>query len=343
MTEEKNINEGRLVPAREMKVPATHAGRRLDKYLRAELKGVPATLLFRLLRKGKVRINGRRAQPSYRLEEGDLLKLPQLRLPDAIPPPELPAPLLREIKESIIHEDEALIVLNKPAGLAVHVGSGVSGGVIEALRQLRPGEPGLELVHRLDRDTSGLLMVAKSPIMLRHLQEILREGHSLRRRYLALVQGSWPAELKEIKAPLQRTPTTVLVSDEGLPALTRFRVQRRFGAKATLVQAELVTGRKHQIRVHSRHAGHPIIGDPKYGSPTSHDLMLLHAAELGIPLPDGSTLTLSAPYPRSWNRPLAQLAGRDPQPPRAHPRQRHGGGYRGYAGHNRGSGTRQRS
>lgn len=339
MNEDKKTTAGRLVPARELAVPTAHAGRRLDKYLRAELKGVPAALLFRLLRKGKVRVNGQRAQPNHRLAEGDLLKLPPMRLPDAIPPPELPARLLAELKESIIHEDDELIVLNKPAGLAVHVGSGVAGGVIEALRQLRPEEPDLELAHRLDRDTSGLLMVAKTPAMLRHLQEILRESGPLRRRYLALVQGFWPEGLRTVEVPLERTDTTVRVSTAGLPALTRFGVQRRFGRTATLVQAELVTGRKHQIRVHSQYAGHPIAGDPRYGSPDfrvpgAGALMFLHAAELDIPLPDGSILKVSAPWPRSWNRPLAQLSGRGSQPrqPRQshdNPRQRPGSGARG--------------
>ncbi|MGP6174565.1 RluA family pseudouridine synthase [Corynebacterium sp. A21] len=305
---------------REVEVPAEHAGRRLDKYLRAELKGVPASLLFRLLRKGKVRVNDKKAQPNYRLEAGDLLRLPQIRLPDAIPPPPLPVSLLRTIDQTVIHEDDALLVLDKPADIAVHVGTGVSGGVIEALRQLRPDQPDLELAHRLDRDTSGLLMVAKTPSMLRHLQRVLREEDSLKRRYLALVRGDWPEELAEVRAPLHRTEQSVIVAEHGLPSLTRFAPRRRFGGTATLVQAELITGRKHQIRAHTRHAGFPIAGDKKYGSTTFnqriHQLasprLYLHAAELEIPLPDSTILRVSAPMPAAWQRPLGNLSGRAP-------------------------------
>lgn len=329
MNENMNSTQGTLSsPARVVEVPTEHEGRRLDKFLRAQFKGVPATLLFRHLRKGKVRVNDGRVQPGYRLQSGDRIQLPTMRLPDAIPPPKVPAGLLRRIERSIVHEDDALLVLDKPADVAVHVGTGVSAGVIEALRQLRPDHPDLELVHRLDRDTSGLLMVAKTHSMLRHLQQVLREDTAIDRRYVALVRGAWPARITEVRAPLRRPSGSgegfVTVDGRGQPARTRFSVIRRFRNDATLLQVRLMTGRKHQIRVHTRHAGHPIAGDPKYGDARFNrhlrDLdaahMFLHAAELHIPLPSGERLHLTSPTPGSWRRPLELLDSPAPHAPR---------------------------
>lgn len=309
------MEKARPSPARELEVSTEHAGRRLDKFLRSQLKGVPGGLVFRLLRKGAVRVNGKRAKPDYRIGAGDLLRIPALDLPDAPPAPRLPAELLRRVDEAVIHEDDSLIVLNKPADLAVHVGTGVSGGVIEALRQLRPGEPDLELVHRIDKETSGLLMVARTPSMLRHLQQVMRDGAAVRRHYLALVQGSFPQETTDVRAKLLTTEHGVRADPQGQPAHTRFRVLRRFGRRATLVRAELITGRKHQIRVHTRHTGHPIAGDRRYGDPRftrsvqrlGGTRMFLHASELRIPLPDGQLLHLTAPTSPGWDRTLEQL------------------------------------
>lgn len=298
----------------EVEIPESHAGRRLDKYLRAQLKGVPASLIFRQLRTGKIKVNGRKAKPDYRIQSGDVVKMLQMELPqDLPPPPPLPQSLLRKIEQSIIHEDAELIVLNKPADIAVHTGTGVAGGVIEALRQLRPGERDLELVHRLDRETSGLLMVAKTSSMLRHLQQVLREDdHSIPRRYLLLTRGYWPDHIVEVDAPLLRTDAHVRVSDRGQDALTFFEVQQHFGRRATLVKARLTTGRKHQIRVHARHAGHPIAGDRKYGDEnfsrslnTRH--MFLHSSELTVPMPDGSIQEFFAPIPAQWTPVLTGL------------------------------------
>ncbi len=298
----------------ETEIPESHAGRRLDKYLRAQLKGVPASVIFRQLRTGKIKVNGKKAKPDYRIQPGDMLRMLQMELPQDLPPPvTLPSSLVNQIEQSIIHEDADLIVLNKPADIAVHVGTGVSGGVIEALRQLRPGERDLELVHRLDRETSGLLMVAKTSSMLRHLQKVLREDdHSIPRRYLLLTRGFWPENVRQVAAPLLRTDTTVKVSQNGQEALTFFEVQRRFGTQATLVKARLTTGRKHQIRVHARHAGHPIAGDRKYGDERfSRSLnarhMFLHSSELSVPMPDGSTQEFFAPIPKQWKPILNSL------------------------------------
>ncbi|WP_211208968.1 RluA family pseudouridine synthase [Corynebacterium halotolerans] len=320
----------RTLPTRVVEVPAAHEGRRLDKFLRANLKGVPPPLLFRLLRKGRVRVNGRRVEPGYRLHDGDQLELPRMEVIDTKPPARIPAALLRQIEQSILHEDDTLIVLNKPADVAVHVGTGVSGGVIEVLRHLRPDQPDLELAHRLDRETSGLLMIAKTPAMLRHLQQVLRDSSSLDRRYIALVRGAWPTKLTEVRARLRRTERTVLVDGDGQTACTRFSILRRFGNRATLVQARLVTGRKHQIRVHTRHAGHPIAGDQKYGDDSFHrslrelggSHMFLHASELRIPLPGGEKLHLTAPTPPSWQRPLDLLTTPGKRAPRPRRRNR---------------------
>lgn len=323
MNEKSPSSSGpRLSPARVVEIPAEHEGRRLDKYLRSQLKGVPAGLLFRLLRKGKVRVNDRRVEPGHRLHAGDRLQLPPLEVQAANPPPRLPKGLLRRIEQAIVHEDDELLVIDKPAGVAVHVGTDVAGGVIEALRQLRPDHPDLELVHRLDRDTSGLLMVAKSHSMLRHLQKVLREetgGTAVDRRYVALVHGAWPNRLPEVDAPLRRPPGNgegvVTVHPDGQPARTRFSVLRRFGGTATLVEVRLLTGRKHQIRVHARHAGHPIGGDPRYGDDRFNrrlrnlggDRLFLHASELRIPLPSGRRLRLTVDPPATWESVLERL------------------------------------
>ena len=303
-------------PSRELEVPAGHAGRRLDKFLRSQLKGVPVGLIFRLLRKGAVRVNGKRVTPDYRLRADDLIRLPALEIPRPHQPKNLPAGLLRQVDQAICHEDDSLIVLNKPADLAVHAGTGVSGGVIEALRQLRPHEPDLELVHRIDKETSGLLMVARTPAMLRHLQEMMRDDTAVERRYLALVRGSFPEHAAEVRAPLLTTDTGVRTGPQGQPARTRFQVLNRFGREATLVRARLITGRKHQIRVHARHTGHPIAGDRKYGdrpfTQSVHRLgghrMFLHASELRIPLPSGEHLRLTAPTSTTWDRTLHRLS-----------------------------------
>ena len=300
--------------ARTITVPAAHDGRRLDKYIRSQLKGVPATLLFRLMREGKIRVNGSKVKQNHRIAGGDELTLPTITVEAGPSPRPVARHLVDAVKNAIVHEDEGLIVVDKPANLAVHRGTGVDAGVIEALRRARPDVPDLELAHRLDRETSGLLMVAKTPAMLRHLQEILRDReHEIKRTYLALVEGAWPDDLRVSHAPLQRTSRATIVAPEhrgGQRAETRFRVVERHGRRATLIEARLFTGRKHQIRVHCKDAGHPIGGDSRYGSRAFNGHvrgrgitgMLLHAHTLQIPLPDGGTLRLTAPPPKEWER-----------------------------------------
>lgn len=302
-----------------LEVSPEFAGQRIDNFLRNQLKGVPKTLIYRILRKGEVRVNKGRIKPEYKLQAGDLVRVPPLRLAERDEPAPLAQGLLERLEAAIVYEDKALIVLNKPAGIAVHGGSGLSYGVIEALRQLRPDTKELELVHRLDRDTSGLLMVAKKRSMLRHLHQELR-GDGVDKRYMALVRGRWETGKKQVNAPLLKNTLRsgermVEVTDEGKEALTLFRVLRRFGDFATLVEARPVTGRTHQIRVHARHAGHAIAGDSKYGDEDfSREIrelggkrLFLHAYGLKVPLPDGGELNLEAPVDEVWSQTLGKL------------------------------------
>jgi 23S rRNA pseudouridine955/2504/2580 synthase len=296
------------------------AGQRIDNFLRAQLKGVPKTLIYRILRKGEVRVNKGRIKPEYKLQAGDVVRVPPLRLAERDEPEPLAQGLLERLEAAIVYEDKALIVLNKPAGIAVHGGSGLNYGVIEAFRQLRPDAKDLELVHRLDRDTSGLLMIAKKRSMLRHLHEQLR-GDGVDKRYMALVRGHWATAKKQVNAPLQKSnlrsgERMVEVDGEGKEALTLFRVLRRFGDFATLVEAKPVTGRTHQIRVHAKHAGHSIAGDSKYGDDDftreirelGGKRLFLHAYELQVPLPEGGVLKLEAPVDEMWAKTLERLS-----------------------------------
>lgn len=296
------------------------AGQRIDNFLRARLKGVPKTLIYRILRKGEVRVNKGRIKPEYKLQAGDIVRVPPLRLSEPDEEVPLAQGLLERLEACIVHEDKALLVINKPAGIAVHGGSGLNYGVIEAFRQLRPDCKDLELVHRLDRDTSGLLMIAKKRSMLRHLHEALRKD-GIDKRYMALVRGHWATARKQVNAPLLKSnlrsgERMVEINEEGKEALTLFRVLRRFGEFATLVEAKPVTGRTHQIRVHTKHAGHCIAGDSKYGDDDFtreiRDLggkrLFLHAYELHVPLPEGGVLKLEAPVDDMWRKTVERLS-----------------------------------
>ena len=302
-----------------VEVAPEFAGQRIDNFLITYLKGVPKTLIYRILRKGEVRVNKGRIKPEYKLQAGDVVRVPPVRVPERDEPVPVAQGLLQRLEAAIVHEDKGLIVLNKPAGIAVHGGSGLSFGVIEAFRQLRPDAKELELVHRLDRDTSGLLMIAKKRSMLRHLHEQLR-GDGVDKRYMALVRGNWPTVQKQVRAPLLKSnlrsgERMVEVNEEGKEALTLFKVLRRFGDFATMVEARPITGRTHQIRVHALHAGHCIAGDPKYGdedfSREIRDLggkrLFLHAYALTVPLPDGGELKLEAPVDEMWAKTVERL------------------------------------
>lgn len=291
-----------------VKISADREGQRIDNFLRTELKGIPKTLVYRILRKGEIRVNKKRIKPDYKLVVGDEVRIPPVRVPE----PDVPTPvgnsLALHLEKAVLYESDALIVLNKPSGLAVHGGSGINHGLIEALRQIRPEARFLELVHRLDRDTSGCIMVAKKRSMLRFLHEALREKQ-IRKVYHALVVGRWPNRRQRINAPLLRDELrsgerVVRVNPDGKESVTDFQVLRRFGDLATLVEASPLTGRTHQIRVHSQFAGYPIIGDSKYATDISNAQMkalglkrlMLHAAELHIQLPGGERLSVKADY-----------------------------------------------
>jgi 23S rRNA pseudouridine955/2504/2580 synthase len=282
------------------------AGQRIDNYLTKRLKGVPKSHIYRILRNGEVRINSRRIGPDYRVQAGDRLRLPPVRTARPAPTPHLP---MVRLNAEVIFEDEVLLVIDKPAGIAVHGGSGVSRGVVEQLRLERPGARFLELAHRLDRDTSGVLMLAKRRSALLDLHRQLREGQ-VRKLYLALVKGAWRDPKRSVKAPLRKYVLAsgerrVSAGGDGLPAHTIFRLQRAW-RRYSLLEAELKTGRTHQIRVHLAHIGYPVAGDDKYGDfPLNRQLareglkrMFLHASRTVITHPQGgAALVFEAPLP----------------------------------------------
>lgn len=257
-------------------ISEANAGQRLDNFLLSTLKGVPKTLIYRIIRKGEVRVNKKRAKADTRLADGDQLRIPPLRLAQRGETPPVSSVLKDKLDAAIVYEDEALLVVNKPSGLAVHGGSGVSLGMIEALRKMRPQHTFLELVHRLDRDTSGLVLVAKKRKALTTLQRMLADKQGIGKYYLALVHGHWSQQITAVDLPLLRTERQsgeriVRVSDDGKSALTRYKCLA-VGRDYSLVQAEPVTGRTHQIRVHCQASGSAIAGDIKYRNLTEQQL-----------------------------------------------------------------------
>ena len=281
------------------------AGQRIDNYLLARLKGVPKTHIYRILRSGEVRINSRRVEASQRVVSGDRIRVPPVRVAER--DDEIPAPHYRL---PILFEDEHFLAIDKPSGLAVHGGSGIAHGVIESLRAMRPDAKFLELVHRLDRETSGVLLVAKRRSALTALHELLRT-RDMDKRYLVAVRGRFRNKMQRVKAALaQRVNAAgekrVSVSQDGQEAETVFRRMGR-GAEVSLLEAELLTGRTHQIRVHLAHLKHPVLGDDKYGDfelnkrlrKAGLKRMFLHAASLGLAHPaTGEALRLEAPLPK---------------------------------------------
>lgn len=293
-----------------VRVPDDRAGQRLDNFLLGQLKGAPRSLIYRILRTGQVRVNGKRAKPESRLEGGDEVRIPPVRLSEPVARGAAPKALLDRLAASIVFEDRLLLAVNKPSGIATHGGSGIGFGVIEGLRQLRPGEP-LELVHRLDRDTSGLLVVAKKRSALIELQALMREEGGIAKRYLALLVGRLPDGTMTVDQPLQKSvlqggERMVRVDGGGKPSVSHFRVLERRGGHS-FCEVRIDTGRTHQIRVHAAHIGHPVAGDDKYGDREANrrlreqaglKRLFLHAAALEFALDDGR-----APY--VLNAPLA--------------------------------------
>ncbi|HEY8940441.1 MAG TPA: 23S rRNA pseudouridine(955/2504/2580) synthase RluC [Cellvibrio sp.] len=300
------------------------AGQRLDNFLIARLKGVPRSKVYNVIRKGEVRVNKGRVKPEYKLMAGDSVRIPPVRTAEAGTEAKASHQMMALLNASILYEDDGLLVINKPPGLAVHGGSGVTLGLIETLRQMRPEARHLELVHRLDRDTSGCIMVAKKRSYLRHLQEALREKSAgaggVLKVYQALVLGDWSKRCHQINAPLMKFEVAggeriVKVHPDGKPSLTEFGILNRYQG-FTLVEARPITGRTHQIRVHAQYAGHSLAGDEKYGDDAINEVLrniglrrlFLHASSLSFYLPDAVELTrVNAPLPPDLAVPLSKL------------------------------------
>ncbi|GIU23449.1 23S rRNA pseudouridine(955/2504/2580) synthase RluC [Shewanella colwelliana] len=298
-----------------------HLGQRIDNFLVTKLKGVPKSMIYRIVRKGEVRVNKKRIKPEYKLQDGDVVRIPPVRVSagDDKPAPSAKLTKVSQLEERIVFEDNALIVLNKPSGIAVHGGSGVDFGVIEAMRSLRPQQKFLELVHRLDKETSGVLLIAKKRSALKHLHDQLRYK-KMQKDYFALVRGDWQSHDKVVNAPLLKLTLKsgeriVRVNQEGKQSETRFKIKQRYKG-ATLVQASPVTGRTHQIRVHCQYTGHPIACDDKYSEQKFDDSMralglnrlFLHAAQLKFTHPiTEEVMQVKAPLDKALENLLLKL------------------------------------
>ncbi|WP_251359934.1 23S rRNA pseudouridine(955/2504/2580) synthase RluC [Kangiella sp. TOML190] len=303
-----------------VEVQAEEAGQRIDNFLLKKLKGVPKSRIYKMLRKGEVRVNKGRVKAEYKIEAADMVRIPPVRVAES--KTQVPTALnkVQALEKAIIYEDSRIIVLNKPHGMAVHGGSGMSYGVIEAMRALRPKAPYLELVHRLDRDTSGCLLIAKKRSALRFLHQQLQKK-TMTKRYWALVNGQWPKKLKQVDAPLAKNQVKsgerlVRVTEEGKASLTSFRIIETFQS-TTLVSAEPITGRTHQIRVHAQYAGCGLVGDPKYGEDAINqklktkglsERLFLHAYSLKFRVsPESKPITVEAPLPQPLENTLDYL------------------------------------
>lgn len=303
---------------RKVHVDAERAGQRIDNFLRRELPGLPKSRLYRVLRKGEVRVNGGRVRADYRLQTGDEVRIPPARIRSG-PGPAAPGKI-RSIESQVIFEDKRVLVINKPSGIAVHGGSGVSHGVIELLRAGRPELRDLSLVHRLDRETSGCLVLAKKRSALRELHAKFRDGQ-VEKNYLALVIGDWQFGERRVDAPLlvehrKKGERHVVVSGAGKPARTTMRLSRTFG-EYSLLQCQPETGRTHQIRVHAAHAGHPIAGDERYGDPDANRAaskrglkrLFLHAQSIAFADDSGHDMHFTAPLADDLQAFLDKISG----------------------------------
>src|SRR5450755_3077496 len=300
-------------------ITVDEAGQRIDNFLMRHFKTVPRSRVYRLLRKGEVRVNRKRVDAEYRIAAGDEVRLPPVRIDTREAPGRPSTSLLELIEKAVIFQDRHLLVIDKPAGVAVHGGSGMSFGVIEALRASRPRET-LELVHRLDRDTSGCLLVARDRSTLTALHALIRNG-GMHKTYLALVAGSWQLGTKRIDAPLatdnrQHGERHVRVAAAGKESVSVFKPVQFFGNIATLMEVDIPTGRTHQIRVHASFAGHPLLGDDKYGDRARNaELKLhglkrtfLHAQSVAFEWPgSGVPFHVSAPLPPELSSVLDDL------------------------------------
>jgi len=314
------MNENTKPQVRFITVDSEDAGQRIDNFLVKTLKGVPKSMIYRLLRKGEIRVNKKRKKPEYKLVDQDILRIAPIRVSENTNTVSTQLNVVANLEKQILFEDERLIVINKPSGMAVHGGSGLSFGLIEALRALRPDARMLELVHRLDRDTSGCLVVAKKRSALRNLHEQLR-NKTVQKFYHALVKGRWSDKLTRVTESLKKNDLKsgerVVIVDNinGKESETRFKVLQRF-QHGTLVRAFPVTGRTHQIRVHCQVKGHPIACDAKYGHPEFDAEMkniglkrlFLHAASIEFTHPlTEQRLKIEAPLEPSLEKLLTKL------------------------------------
>jgi 23S rRNA pseudouridine955/2504/2580 synthase len=293
-----------LTKVRKISIDGELAGQRIDNFLRRELPGVPKSRLYRLLRRGEVRVNGGRIKAEYKLQEGDEVRLPPVRLrPEGDEPS---AAMASRVADRVIFEDKRLLVIDKPTGIAVHGGSGISHGVIELLRHARPDLRDLSLAHRLDRETSGCLVLAKRRSALRSLHALFREG-VVEKNYLALTIGDWQLGEQLVDAPLLVQNRSggerhVIVNKEGKSAQTRIQLSRTYG-QYSLVQCSPLTGRTHQIRVHAQHVGFPLAGDERYGDADENKKakalglprLFLHAQSIAFPDSNGNEQHFTAP------------------------------------------------
>ncbi|MEZ9040383.1 MULTISPECIES: 23S rRNA pseudouridine(955/2504/2580) synthase RluC [unclassified Vibrio] len=294
------------------------AGQRIDNFLRNQLKNIPKSMIYRIVRKGEVRVNKKRIKAEYKLKAGDLVRIPPVTIEEKTEEnvPSTKLNKVSELEQCIIYEDDHMLIINKPSGTAVHGGSGLKFGAIEALRALRPDARFLELVHRIDRDTSGILLVAKKRSALRHLQAQFREK-TVQKYYFALVMGEWKNSCKVVNAPLLKNEVNsiVRVNPNGKASETRFKVLEKF-QEATLIQASPITGRTHQIRVHAQYTGHPIAWDDRYGDrrfdaytgKVGLDRLFLHAANIKFTHPGSEEkMDISAPMERRLEKALTGL------------------------------------
>jgi 23S rRNA pseudouridine955/2504/2580 synthase len=315
-------NEMRRSPVRKVRIDEDLAGQRIDNFLRRELPGLPTGRLYRLLRRGEVRVNGGRVRAEYKLAAGDEVRIPPVHLEPAGAPP--PARAAAEILDRVLYEDKGLLVVDKPTGVAVHGGSGISHGIVELLRHSRPDLKDLSLVHRLDRETSGCLVLAKRRSALRVLHEKFRDG-IVEKNYLALAIGDWQLGEQLIDEPLLVTNRKggerhVVVSAQGKPAQTRIRLSRRYG-DYSLLQCSPLTGRTHQIRVHALAAGFPLAGDERYGDADENDKLkklglprlFLHAQSIAFPDANGNDMHFTAPLADDLERFLIDVLPGSPK------------------------------
>jgi 23S rRNA pseudouridine955/2504/2580 synthase len=302
-----------------IEISKDQADRRIDNFLLTILHIVPKSHIYRLLRSGNIRVNKKRVRPDYRIQTGDILRIPPLEIRARKRFDQFPSSLTKKVVDRVLYEDDNLLIVNKLSGLAVHGGSGVDFGLIQILRAVRSDVHFMELAHRLDRETSGCLIIAKKHRILRELHQLFQDGQ-IEKVYYALTLGHWPRKVSRIEVPLRKNvmqsgERMVKVDTAGKKALTEFRVRKMF-EEATFVEAKLKTGRTHQVRVHAQYAGHPVAGDEKYGDRAFNKKMrqkglhrlFLHAYQVSFVLPSiGKSILVKAPLDRDLQKILVNL------------------------------------